>query len=310
MYKTGIWRLVPSSQIGDPNQADIVSYQLLKEDSIEVFENIVRHLRLSSGIFRSTYPQRFADLDPVVNEILRGAFRKGRLDVHDWAASDCRVSAEWARFLWSEFPDAQVVASDILLGLTEVSRVGTSQSYILEPDGTPLQYVRPPFVVPLQKPIPAYYFVNRRLAAQARASLPDAQKAAQEGGHKNWTVQNLSLIHPLARRLAAEDPRFKVRRHSIFERLPTPAHVIRTMNIFNRGYFDEDKLRAGAACVTESLVEGGIWILGRTTEETRPARNSVSVFQKTGQALTFLQRLNGGSEIEELALRHAQFAQR
>src|SRR5215831_11156892 len=112
MYKTGIWRLTTAAQLRDQNAADIISYQLLKEDSEEVFEAIVKHLRLSSGIFRSTYAQRFADLDPLINRILRGAFSRSDLEVHDWAASDCRVSVEWAASLWALFPEARVIASD------------------------------------------------------------------------------------------------------------------------------------------------------------------------------------------------------
>jgi hypothetical protein len=310
MYKTGIWRLTTAAQLRDQNAADIISYQLLKEDSEEVFEAIVKHLRLSSGIFRSTYAQRFADLDPLINRILRGAFSRSDLEVHDWAASDCRVSVEWAASLWALFPEARVIASDLLLGLTEVTRKGSRQSYILEPDGTPLQYIQPPFVVSLQKPIPAHYPLNRWLASRAKRRVPEAQAAARDGSSSNWRVDSISLIHPSARRLAAADSRFEVRAHSVFEPPMKPADVIRTMNIFNPGYFSEDRLRSGAACVERSLRNGGIWIVGRTTEETRPAHNSVSVFQKTAQGLALLERLNGGSEIEELVLKQAGAAQR
>jgi len=70
----------------------------------------------------------------------------------------------------------------------------------------------------------------------------------------------------------------------------------------NPGYFDATRLRAGAAAVGASLIEGGIWVVGRTIEEPRPARNCVSVFQKTGRGLALLERFNGGSEIEDLVL--------
>ena len=56
MYKTGIWRLVPARQLEKPSMRDVTSYQLLKDvagndpEAEEIFETIVRHLRLSSGI--------------------------------------------------------------------------------------------------------------------------------------------------------------------------------------------------------------------------------------------------------------------
>jgi hypothetical protein len=315
MFRTGIWRLVPLERLQDPRLADTVSYQLLKDPALEdpakhqdaekTFEAIVKHLRLSSGIYRSTWPNRFADLDPVVKEILCDVYGTAEtgasLEVHDWAASDCRVSAEWAASLWKKFPAARVIASDLYLCLNEVSR--GREAFIFEPDGTPLQYVRPPFVVPLQKPIPAHYPFNRWLASRARKSLHVARESVLGPAKKSsWTVQPISLIHPAARRLLAIDPRFEIRRHSIFTPLPQPCHAIRTMNIFNLGYFSEDGLRAGAACVTGSLVDGGIWILGRTTQDIRPSVNSVSIFQKNGSSLKLVRQLNGGSEIEELAL--------
>jgi hypothetical protein len=327
MYKTGIWHLVPARQLQNPRTRDVTSYRLLNEvaadkgaghpEADEIFESIVRHLRLSSGIFRSTYRQRFADLDPVVNAILHEAFRGSNLEVQDWAASDCLASAEWASALWATFPSARVIASDALLCLTEVSRPDGKEAYVLEPDGTPLQYIRPPFVVSLQKPIPPYYPVNRLLASRAKRGLAEAQEASRlhqssQKLHSQWKVGEINLIHPLARRIAAQDSRFEARNHSVFAALPSPCNAIRTMNIFNRGYFDEARLRQGASCVLDSLVEGGIWIVGRTREEMRPPRNSVSIFQKVGQkagqpgAFKLWRRLNDGSEIEPLILSEAR----
>jgi hypothetical protein len=51
--------------------------------------------------------------------------------------------------------------------------------------------------------------------------------------------------------------------------------------------------------VFDSLVVGGLWILGRTVEETRPVRNEVSIFRKSEHGFRLLDRLNGGSELEE-----------
>jgi len=312
MFKRGIWHLPSVSRLQNPHLADVVSYQLLKDPVLEdperqreaelLFEGIVKHLRLSSGIYRSTYPNRFADLDPVVNGILADIFGSGAaIEVHDWAASDCRVSAEWAAVLWDVFPRARVIASDLHLNLLEVSC--NREAYIFEPDGTPLQYIRPPFVIPIQKPIPPYYVVNRMLVSRALRKLPHAREAALGiSKQSSWTVKPITLIHPSARRLAATDARFEVHRHSVFELLPRKCQVIRTMNIFNLVYFDQQRLRSGAACVFDSLAEKGVWVLGKTTADTRPSLNSVSIFQKSEGALKLLQRLNRGSEIENLVL--------
>lgn len=318
MYKTGIWDLVPLRELQSHRVRDITSYQLLKQVSAngpeaeEIFEFIVRHLRLSSGIYRSTYRGRFAALDPVVNSILLSAFAEKAVHVHDWAASDCLVSAEWASSLWNILPSARLIASDVFFSLIEVSNQERQEAFILEPDGTPLQYVRPPFVIPFQKPIPSIYLANHFLRYMARRRLPEALEVIRSVSgplttqSSRWTVREISLVHPLARRLAADDSRFEIRPHSVFAALEQPCHVLRTMNIFNLGYFDESRLRLGVRCVLDSLLDNGIWILGRTAQDISPPRSSVSIFQKQGQSLVLLRKIDGGSEIEALALEEAQ----
>src|SRR3954451_13190375 len=85
-------------------------------EDVALFEKLMPHVRLSSGVYRTTYRQRFRALNPVVNNVLRRSFSPSQdLRVEDWAASDCLTSAEWAGELFPLFPDLQFVASDLLL---------------------------------------------------------------------------------------------------------------------------------------------------------------------------------------------------
>lgn len=312
MFRTGIWRAAALKELETSRRFRPVSYRLLKDvtpenpDSIQVFEHIVRWLRLSSGIWRTTYPERFADVDREMSRLLPQIFGTRPIEIHDWAASDCLASAEWAEKLAVDVPAARLVASDLLLHLVEVSR--GSEAFITEPDGTPLQYVRPPFVVSLQEPAPLFYPVNRLLAALARSRSVQIRDMLQlcrwpDSPTKPvslaaWTAERISLIHPRARQRVAAGSGFEIRTHSVFTPLTSPCQVIRTMNIFNRKYFGEPMLREGARCVHESLEEGGIWVIGRTVEEKRPTRNCASIFQKADGAFRLLFQLNGGSEID------------
>src|SRR5947209_12477599 len=66
-------------------------------EDIGLFEKLMPHVRLSSGVYRTTYRQRFRSLNPVVNHLLRQSFPASHaVHVEDWAASDCLTSAEWA----------------------------------------------------------------------------------------------------------------------------------------------------------------------------------------------------------------------
>ena len=78
--------------------------------------------------------------------------------------------------------------------------------------------------------------------------------------------------------------------------------MIRSMNIYNRAYFSEEQLREGVRCVGESLLPGGIWIVGRTVDEKTSA-HEVTILQKQSSGeWEVLQRVGPGSEIEGLAL--------
>ena len=331
MLKFGLHRLPPSENRRVRQGFRDVSCRLLKASpdhspqTSADFEFVVRNLRLSSGIYRRTYPGRFADLDGAVNATLLEVFgtdasRNSPIEVHDWAASDCSVSAEWASSLWNLFPAARLVASDILFHLIEVSKSQGNEGFIVEPDGAAIQYIRPPFVLSLQAPIPWYYPVNSWIASKAKRRLDEIRSVLQRcqwPGDEHavlqlppWTVQQISLIHPRARLMRTTDSRFEIRQHSVFAALPAPTNIIRTMNIFNRGYFNESQLLQGMRAVFDSLSDGGIWIVGRTTEETRPSINRASIFQKKGQSFFLRSRFNGGAEIEDLILSNLGSASR
>jgi hypothetical protein len=125
------------------------------------------------------------------------------------------------------------------------------------------------------------------------------EEPCQQAG---YILRRLPLIHPEALALARNDPRFSVRRQSIFDRATNPAHVIRSMNILNRNYFPDDQLAQGANAVAASLHDGGIWILGRTTQEDPPVHD-VTLFRKLSSGrLEEIERIGAGSEITAIAL--------
>src|SRR4051794_24265374 len=173
MFKPGVWKQTtflaapPSGTIGRLFHRvahSRVSLHLLaipdtpSAEDVALFEKLMPHVRLSSGVYRTTYRQRFRALNPVVNNLVRRSFSPSQnLRVEDWAASDCLTSAEWAEELFPLFPHLEFVASDLVLFLLEVKKKGSPKRFILEPDGTPLQYVSPPFVVRLSQPEPKLF---------------------------------------------------------------------------------------------------------------------------------------------------------
>lgn len=277
---------------------------------IAVFEHLILELRTSNGTYRTTYRGRFADVDPVVNALLLERYgRDAAVAVHDWAASSCLTSAEWARSLFAVLPRASLTASDLVLFLVEIA-LPSGEVFIVEPHGHPLQYVRPPFVIRLDPPEPLLFPINRILGRRAAARLaalnvaiPEAWLASddEELLLPGAQLRKVAITHLDARELAAADPRFRIRRHSAFEPLPDAADAVRTMNIFNTNYFVPHRLRDGVRAVWSSLRPGGIWIMGRTME-TGGRRNEVTLFARTGRGFEVAGRVGAGSEIEAFVL--------
>ena len=142
MFKFGIFRLEDyrpestslSGRLAWMLTRHRISLQLLRTGipasprEITVFEALMQGLRLNSGIYRTTFHNRFRDLDPFVNELLAERFdAAAAIEVHDWAASDCLTSSEWAASLLALFPNARLTASDLTLFLVEVAWVDDRQ---------------------------------------------------------------------------------------------------------------------------------------------------------------------------------------
>jgi len=289
-----------------------LSLQLLRAGRVDAFEAIMLGLRLNAGIYRTTFQGRFRNVDPFLNRLLAGRYPKdAALAIHDWAASDCLTSAEWAASLFEFFPNAVFTASDLTLFFLEIA-LPNGTTFIVERDGGLLQYCSAPFVADLNAPQPANDAISRMLVERARrkfaalapmTQIPEAWLDSDETELvlPGFTVRKLPVVHPKAVLLAQRDPRFSIVRHSVFESLAVPADVIRTMNIYNLAYFKEPRLLEGGHAVWRSLKPDGWWIVGRTWREDPPATN-FSVLEKTPAGFRFVERGGEGSEVEALML--------
>jgi hypothetical protein len=298
-----------------------VAYNLLSvgeqpgPEQIRIFEDVSFTLRTSNGTFRTTFRNRFEDVDRVALQWLGKLYSPGSsFLVQDRAVSHGLTSKEFAERIFEHFPNAVFEASDLLLGLVELSV--DSEVYIAERSGTPLQYIKAPFVVPLYHQESRRYPWNRWVARRARRrfdnlNLPAGWSATQNTEFQHVTsrrgadlrVRYIPYIHPEAIALTRKNPNFRFCERSVFDATPGTCDVLRTMNIFNRDYFSEQQLTEGVSAAFRSLQPGGLWIVGRTLEEM--FTNHVTFFRRNEQAFEVLERIGSGSEIEALALRSA-----
>jgi hypothetical protein len=169
-------------------------------------------------------------------------------------------------------------------------------------------------VIPLYRPERKFFPVNRWLQRKAMLRLEkirqhgpllfaDSREGLAGPAGAGLRFLRIDLVHPRAAALQHANPAFRIVKHSVFESRPeSSCDVIRTMNIFNRGYFSEDRLREGARAVWRSLRTGGIWLAGRTAEESPGRLQTASLFEKTADRFSLISRADAPSEIEDLVL--------
>jgi hypothetical protein len=285
-----------------------VSYSLLNigenptKEQIRIFEDISFKLRTSNGTCRTTVRNRLRDVDAAAKGILERLYPSDtELLVEDRAVSHGLTSLEWAQQLFQAFPHSQFEASDKLLYLIQLS-LASGRTYILEPEGQPLQYIKPPFVVSLSHKESSLLPFNRLIAAQARRrlrhfSLPDGWMESHGGD--GYQVSKIKCLHPEALAFNRTNPRFQLRTRSVFDVTPNAVHVLRTMNILNKAYFSDSQLREGSEAAFRSLKLGGVWIVGRTLESD--SSNHATFLQKQENGWVILARIGDGSEMEGYA---------
>ena len=311
MLRFGIYTEQQYQHAG-PDRRDLgaqVAYNLLdvgddpSDERVAMFEDLCFRLRTSNGTFRTSFPRRFVDLDAAASRWMKELFMSGAsIRIQDRAASHCLTSHDWAESIFAEYSLAEFEASDLILWLYELS-LSSGETYIVEPGGEPLQYIRPPFVLSVRHREPRRYLLNLWLGARARKrfarlGLPERWQQSESG--PDYRVRRLSCVHPRAAALAARDRRFQVRTRSVFEVTAQTCDVLRTMNILNRAYFTEGELTSAANAAFESVRVGGLWIVGRTWEED--FSNHATFFLRREDTWQVLGRIGNGSEIEQLAL--------
>ena len=105
----------------------------------------------------------------------------------------------------------------------------------------------------------------------------------------------IELVNPQVTQYGAT---VKIEKYDIFttwdKRSPD---LIIAANILNRVYFSDAMLLTAISNLISSLKEGGILAVIDSREEERS-----TLFRKSGQSLITLKKVNGGTEIEKLAL--------
>jgi hypothetical protein len=74
--------------------------------------------------------------------------------------------------------------------------------------------------------------------------------------------------------------------------------IVRCMNVLNHNIFPDEMILKGVNNLVSTIKSEGLFILGRTEDDT--GLNRVTVFKKQGNQLLIVTEINGGSEVKQL----------
>lgn len=250
--------------------------------SAETEDRLFAALRLPNGTWKTTYRNRLDDL----NEVLLDHLPRDRpLQLMDVAVSSGVSTLEWSEQLTASGIAYDLVAGDIVVD-GWLTSVGGRVAVLFDADGgAPLLLEIGGWSRAVQS--------SRPLATAARPLLtPLLYGLSAVAGRRRVKLVTAEL---------AQRPRIEVVRDdvSVAGRFQSRFDVVRAANLVQPSYFDEAALRTILGNLRDRVRDGGLLVVCRTTED---GENLATIFRREDDRLLAEARMNGGTEVEAIAL--------
>ena len=255
---------------------------------------------LPNGTWKTTTHRRLGNLNDLVQKFLPA---ERPLDVMDVAVSSGVSTVEWVESMERAGIQCRMTAGDATADAYLVS-IAPGLRVLVDRHGHALQYEVAGRGIgrPLRKRLMPLYlwpvlFIHLVLWLVVAPALAVATRL-EDGGRLGTRWRPLKLVSPTLRkrnRIDVVEDDILVNRsyRGCF-------HAVRAANILNRGYFDDSTLNAMLTNLRNRLKTGGLLIVCRTNIQNV---NNGTIFQlREDGRLHVLERLNEGSEVEQLAL--------
>ncbi|MEX2286549.1 MAG: hypothetical protein WD648_05615 [Planctomycetaceae bacterium] len=312
MWKRAANRLNPHEDIPPRSGGEQFALTMLEDlqqsytgDADPLLERLYNQLTIAHGIYKTTRRGRFCELDRVLLDDVRRRFVGiDTLRVHDLAASNGISSFELFNAIRAHRAvDFQF--SDLYDRLFVVRAPESQWDVVFDSSGAALQYVGRGFALCAKRGESRRYPINCLLKRMLDYSLLPraaeilAQARSPAGRLAAGRVRDVLLLHPECVRAQQDHSNLMFRRHDLFMPLAEQYHLVRAMNILNRGYFNDERIVAGVRACLQGLTEGGMLVVGRTIEE-EDGRTRASAFIRSDHAMQCVWDFNEGAEIKGL----------
>jgi hypothetical protein len=261
-------------------------------------KSFFRSVGLPNGTWKTTKHRRLDDLNALVRNFLPA---NRPLEIMDVAVSSGVSTLEWQESLERAGIECRITAGDAAVHAFLLSLAGGTMRALVDRQGRVLQYevAGRGFEVPVRKRfLPVLFLPVLLMKLAGRLAAPALRDAhgAERGARFGIPWRAVRLVSPTLRnRIEVVEDDILVNRGYM-----QCFHVLRAANILNLGYFDSSTLTTMLTNLRNRLRPGGVLIVCRTSPQDV---NSGTVLSLAPDGrLRVLARLNGGSEVEALAL--------
>ena len=267
-------------------------------------ENTFFHrIRLQNGVYKTTYANRFKDVNESLIKYLN---KEQELYIMDVAISAGISTYEWNQMLSQSGIKHKMYASDISL-YGKLHPITKFMDILLDSNNYPLQFDLLNRSIPSSSSSLIPSIIQSIFRAISSISLNIIQslhmsKLINIGNPNGSDVRNITLVT----KQLINNPDFTLLEESIST--PTPENllnkfnVLRAANILNKSYFDDTTLTNMVINLKSRLKTNGLIVVCRTCDE-KDGTNTSTTFKKTDNGnLEILERIGSGSEIENLIM--------
>lgn len=283
-----------------------------EENSDALRDDVLRMVQMANGTWKDSRAGRLRVLDAAVRDVLRQTRECGSsLRVLDLGVASGITSVELEAALRSDFAP-EIIATDLWRDAFAV-RSRRGWCIVLDARGNVLQHIAGPFVLPGQSRDAAPYVLNHLLRVWSeRRWVPQARRllaAADLTAAPDFVVQRLDghelirlpLLSAACLRRCAENGTFRFVVVDVLQPLPFDADVVRAVNLLTPHHLGPAELRRALENCRAALRVNGLLVVGRSPNDT-PEAIAATIFHAAPEGWRIARRLNGGAEIEPLAV--------
>lgn len=286
-----------------PTVREVYDINRSETEQLALENTFFHRIRLQNGVYKTTYANRFKD----VNEsLIKHLNKEQELYVMDVAISAGISTYEWNQMLSQSGIKHKMYASDISL-YGKLQPITKYFDILLDSNNYPLQFDLLNRSIPSSSSSLFPSIIQSIFRVISSISLNTIQllhlsKLLNAGNPNGSNVRSITLVT----KLLINNPDFTLLEESISS--PTPENllnkfnVLRAANILNKSYFDDTTLTKMVLNLKSRLKTNGLLVVCRTCDE-KDGTNAGTIFNKTDNGkLEILERMGSGSEIEDLIM--------